>query len=100
VDKGVPLVADDGDVSVIAAHATRLITDTICRPTSSIFPQSAYAIGLAEKWLFSAPFDTFPIEYALEGAWGAIVEEGASDKALEFLEELIGVKKDENPSAS
>ena len=100
VDNGAPLVADDADVSVIAAHATRLIIDTICRPTSSIFPQSAYAIGHAAKWLFSAPFDTFPIAYTLEGTWGAIVEEGASDKALEFLEELLPVKKDENPSAS
>jgi molybdopterin/thiamine biosynthesis adenylyltransferase len=56
-DTALPLVADDGDVAVLAAHATRLITDTLIRTDNSIFPQSAYAIGLSQGRIFSAPFE-------------------------------------------
>lgn len=65
-----PLVADDADVSVIAAHAARIALDLLVRKDSA-FPASAYAIGLRSGWIFEAPFDTWPIVLAGEGEWKA-----------------------------
>lgn len=64
----VPFVADDADVSVIAAHATRLTLD-ILQGGETAFPHSAYMIGLQKAWIFEAPFDTFPIYLASIGPW-------------------------------
>lgn len=64
----VPFVADDADVSVIAAHATRLALD-ILQGGQTAFPHSAYMIGLQKAWIFEAPFDTFPIYLAPIGPW-------------------------------
>jgi molybdopterin/thiamine biosynthesis adenylyltransferase len=57
-----PMIADDGDVSAIAAHAVRLAIDTLIARQPSLFPFSAYAIGLAEDDFFTQPFDVRPIE--------------------------------------
>jgi molybdopterin/thiamine biosynthesis adenylyltransferase len=59
---GIPLIADDADVSVIAAHAARLALDMLMRPESSHFPHSVYALGMGEGSVFSQPFHTLPIE--------------------------------------
>jgi len=64
----VPFVADDADVSVIAAHATRLALDVL-QGGETAFPHSAYMIGLQKAWIFEAPFDTFPIYLAPIGPW-------------------------------
>lgn len=56
------LIADDADVTVIAAHAARLAIDTLIARTPSAFPNSVYLVGLAKHWIFDAPFDTYPIE--------------------------------------
>lgn len=60
----VPLIADDADVTVIAAHAARLAIDTLIGRSPSLFPSSVYMVGLAEGGggLFSAPFETYPID--------------------------------------
>lgn len=58
----IPHIADDADVAVMAAHATRMAIDTLIGRTPSYFPFSAYAIGLREGWIFSQPFDTAPID--------------------------------------
>ena len=58
---GVPLIAD-ADVSVIAAHAARLAIDTLIPREPSLFPNSAYAIGLGVGSVFTQPFETYPIE--------------------------------------
>lgn len=58
----VPHIADDADVSVMAAHAARISIDTLIERTPSYFPYSAYAIGLREGWIFTQPFDTAPID--------------------------------------
>ncbi len=63
-----PFVADDADISVIAAHATRFALD-ILQGGETVFPQSAYAIGLKKAWIFRAPFDTWPIDLEPIGAW-------------------------------
>jgi molybdopterin/thiamine biosynthesis adenylyltransferase len=59
---GSPLIADDADVTVIAAHAARLAIDTLIPRAPSIFPHSVYMIGLTQRWIFDQPFDTRPID--------------------------------------
>ena len=59
---GTPLIADDADVSAIAAHAARLAIDTLLGRDPSLFPNSVYAIGLGIGSVFTQPFETFPID--------------------------------------
>lgn len=87
-----PMIADDADVGVVSAHLTRLVVDTLLRPTESAFPFSAYCIGLAKSWIFEAPFDTWPIEYTPDGTWGATFEEDAAEKLKEFVAKLVPPK--------
>ncbi|KMS56194.1 thiamin biosynthesis protein [Novosphingobium barchaimii LL02] len=77
------MVADDGDVSVIAAHLTRMAIDTLVR-ADTLFPSSAYTIGLAPEWIFTAPFEVFPIDLAQEGVWGP-------DEVIKSPEEMIAL---------
>jgi molybdopterin/thiamine biosynthesis adenylyltransferase len=78
-----PLIADDADVSVIAGHLARLAIDTL-RGGGSQFPAPAYAIGLGEGWIFTAPFDTHPISYTGTEGWDA----GSSPDEVK-LKELV-----------
>ena len=55
------MIADDADVSVIAAHLARLALDALLPATESDYPNSAYVIGLRAEWIFAEPFQTFPI---------------------------------------
>lgn len=87
-DDGSPLVADDADVSVIAGHASRLALDILTRERS-IFPSSAYAIGLAEAWIFLAPFDTWPIELRPEGEWGESQDAASAEDLKDLLSSLF-----------
>ncbi|MDK4805499.1 MAG: ThiF family adenylyltransferase [Novosphingobium aromaticivorans] len=57
-----PLIADDSDVGVIAAHAVRFAIDLLTEPAVSAFPASAYFIGLKQGWLFQQPFHCFPVD--------------------------------------
>ena len=45
--EGAPFIADDADVSAIAAHAARLAIDLLIGRDPSLFPHSVYAIGPA-----------------------------------------------------
>lgn len=56
-----PLVADDADVSVIAAHAARFAIDLLLGRDPSLFPHSVYAIGMGVGSAFGQPFETYPI---------------------------------------
>ncbi|WEX85816.1 ThiF family adenylyltransferase [Sinorhizobium garamanticum] len=85
---GSPLVADDADVSVIAGHASRLALDILTRE-QSIFPSSAYAIGLAAEWIFQAPFDTWPIDLRPEGEWGESQEAASVEDLKDLLTTLF-----------
>jgi molybdopterin/thiamine biosynthesis adenylyltransferase len=58
----VTFVADDADVTAIAAPAARLAIDTLLAREPSHFPRSVYVIGLAPCVLFEQPFVTFPLE--------------------------------------
>jgi molybdopterin/thiamine biosynthesis adenylyltransferase len=86
---GTPLIADDADVSVISAHLSRFAIDLLARPTASIFPYSAYLIGLTERWIFSAPFDVQPIELGESDAWGTEPEAGNTEALARLLAELL-----------
>ena len=61
-----PAIADDADVAVLAAHATRMAIDLLIPRDPSIFPHSVYMVGLAGGWIFDQPFETHPIEIAAE----------------------------------
>lgn len=61
--RGAPMIADDADVSVIAAQMARMAIDILAGGAST-FEHSAYAIGLRKEWIFSAAFDTWPIVVA------------------------------------
>lgn len=84
-DDAPPLVADDAEVTIIAAHITRMAIDILVRE-ETIFPNSAYAIGLRHEWIFSAPFETFPIDLEAGGEW----HQPASDESSAELITLIG----------
>lgn len=91
-DDAPPLIADDAEVTIIAAHITRLVVDILVRD-ETVFPQSAYAIGLRREWIFNAPFETFPIELEAGGEW----QQPASDKTNA---DLIALMRELFPEAS
>lgn len=64
---GPPMIADDADATVIAAHMSRFAIDLLIKREPSMFPHSVYAIGLAEGNVFSSPFDTRPIDVGPPG---------------------------------
>lgn len=86
---GAPLIASDADVTVIAAHATRMALDVLLDPASGAFPHSGYVIGLQRSKLFHEPFDTRPIDFVPEGEWGKASAPEMSQKAGEMILDLI-----------
>lgn len=84
-----PLIADDADVSVIAGHVARFALDTLLYDSSGAFPASAYVIGFVATGIFAAPFDTVPITFAIEGAWGPTVEPDAAEQLEALVAELF-----------
>ncbi len=86
---GLPAVADDAEVAVIAAHASRMATDVLLRPDASGFPYPAYVIGLRSEWIFEEPFDTWPINFVAEGQWQGLITKAQTDEAVEFLSSLF-----------
>jgi molybdopterin/thiamine biosynthesis adenylyltransferase len=61
-DGGAVLVADDADVSVIAAHTARYALDHLLGHNPPEYKHSVYLIGLKRAWIFDEPFDTYPID--------------------------------------
>jgi molybdopterin/thiamine biosynthesis adenylyltransferase len=61
-ERGAVLVADDADVSVIAAHAARYALDYLIGHEPRVYNHPVYLIGLKRDWLFNEPFDTYPID--------------------------------------
>jgi hypothetical protein len=89
VGAGVPLIADDADVSVVAAHLSRFAIDLLTSPHSTIFPYSAYLIGMAEKWIFTAPFDVRPIDLGASDGWDTELQAGDTDALKQLLADLL-----------
>lgn len=96
-DDAPPLVADDSEVTIIASHITRMAIDILIRE-ETIFPNSAYAIGLQREWIFSAPFETFPITLETGGEWSQPVSDESSSELIALMGELLpnvsGVKNE------
>jgi hypothetical protein len=88
-----PLIADDADVSVIAAHLSRLALDALLGH-DSIFPGSAYALGLKPGWIFTAPFETFPIAFTAQGEWGTPQDEDFEGQFKAMTAELFNLPVD------
>lgn len=86
---GEPLIADDADVSVVAAHLSRIAIDLLARPGATIFPYSAYLIGMAQRWLFTAPFDVRPIDLGASDGWDTEAQVGDSEALNQLLADLL-----------
>jgi hypothetical protein len=87
---GEPLVATDADVSVIAHHAARFVTDALTAG-DSIFPHSMYLIGMAKAWVFTAPFSTIPLDFPAESRESTETSASELDPdTAAFLTRLIG----------
>jgi hypothetical protein len=86
---GVPLVADDAEVSIIAGHLARFVTDVLVRPKASVFPEPAYAIGLRKAWIFSQPFEIWPIQLSHAEHWTVEIDSTSAEDSLLLLRELI-----------
>ena len=84
-----PLIADDADVTVIAAHASRMAIDLLVRPEATTFPHPAYAIGLSNEWIFGEPFDTRPIDFVAEGEWQGQMSPERTVEAIQFMSSLF-----------
>lgn len=98
---GPPLIADDADVSVIAAHVARLAIDLLARD-SSIFPNSVYAVGLGAGSVFTQPFDTRPINVGPPPTHTVPETLGEEDRKAEIrkIVELFIALSNEAPVAS
>lgn len=86
---GMPLVADDAEVAIIAGHLTRFATDVLVCPDESAFPVPAYAIGLRRAWIFSDPFETWPIKLVGSEPWKVEQDSASAAESLELLRELL-----------
>lgn len=94
-DGGPPVVASDAEVTLIAGHLTRFVLDRLIDQPAS-FPSPAYVTGFAKEWIFSGPFDTWPIDYAPEGDWGPQVDENAAEALPALLGQLFPKVGDED----
>ena len=96
-DIGIPVVADDSEVSVIAAHATRFALDTVLAGTPSLFPYPVYVVGLRRGWIFNEPFETHPVNVGEPGKTedqpGSLPPDAASE-TLKFVADLIETKRE------
>lgn len=95
-----PHIADDADVTTIAAHAARLAIDMLIPRDPSAFPNSVYLIGLAKGWIFEQPFETYPV--VVGAASGSVSDErlepGEHEAELKRIVELFTEHK--NAAAS
>lgn len=98
-----PAVAYDGEVPQIAAALTRFALDLALGTNPSAFPYSAYLIGLRKDWIFSQPFDTYPIEITGEG-WNPASNLPSRDEdraeALKVLLHIATEGRDVNADSS
>jgi len=97
---GTPQIAEDSEVTIMAAHAARFASDFLARADASIFPMSAYVIGLSSEWLFNEPFDTRPIDLQPDGVWGEVTDWIESDALVQLLKDHLPSKEDADDVAA
>ena len=90
-----PIIADDADVTLIAAHVTRMVTDYLIQPDHSEFPHPAYFIGLKRAWIFAEPLDVRPLDFVAEGPWQQAADPAATTEAVNYMLSLIEPRDDE-----
>jgi molybdopterin/thiamine biosynthesis adenylyltransferase len=79
-----PMIAYDSDVGFIASALTRLIIDGSVNGNGSVFPQSAYLIGMSNEWDFEQFFDVRPIQIG-DAKWAEPVEKPTEQDIKEML---------------
>ncbi|NHN89818.1 MULTISPECIES: ThiF family adenylyltransferase [Acetobacter] len=99
-DSDTTLIADDADVAVIAAHTTRIVVDALLQSAVSSYSHPVYLIGLKKGWIFSGPFDTYPIDVGPPEAVAAPVSfsDKQRNEAATFISGLIGGNTDAPPA--
>lgn len=96
---GLVLVADDADVSVIAAHAARMATDAFI--VGGGFPHSMYVVSLRAGWIFNEPFEAHPIDAKKSTDLPEVVADPAeTERGVKFLIEDIPSKVGNEAPAS
>ncbi len=100
--EGQIMVGSDADVGIIANHAARFMVDTVLGCDPSTYPYSMYLVGLAQWWVFSAPFHTIPIDtHRFPRHYEKVSLSPADDqKALQFIIDLLNKQTDATPSSS
>jgi hypothetical protein len=96
---GRPMIADDAEVAVIAAHAARFVLDILSVPGRSKFPYSLYAVGMSAEWAFAEPFQTYPIPLEGTHGWGEMDGESVAENlavALQILSTVLPKKPEQN----
>ncbi len=100
-ESGTPLVADDADVSVIASHAARFAIDTLIHSETSTYPFAVYLIGMREGWIFTQPFEVWPVDVGTPPpAEAPRVDDAGTAQEVVRLAELFSKKKNETAAAS
>ena len=95
------VAATDADVSIVAGFAAKFVLDTLAATELSLFPYSIYLIGLAQSWLFEAPFHTIPIATAHlhDGPKADASQPEALSEALQFLADILTHSNDADSSS-
>lgn len=90
-DAGTVLIADDADVSAIAAHTARYSLDVLFDGETPVYSHPVYLIGLKRDWLFKEPFDTIPIDVGPpeEVMQAEVLSPEQIDENAAFLADLI-----------
>ncbi|HEY4381397.1 MAG TPA: ThiF family adenylyltransferase [Acidobacteriaceae bacterium] len=100
-DEENPAIANDAEVSVIAAHMALSAIDTLLPRTPSAYPFGVYMIGLRAGWIFDQPFETRPIDVGPpQEATGIIYSDEEKRAEIERVLKLIGEYPNANTSAS
>jgi len=97
-----PMVADDADVSVIAAHAARMSIDLLIPREPSAYPDSVYMIGLSKQGIFNSAFETYPIEVGRPAPEAPQTTPNPDEAAAELrkITQLLTEHKGENSSGA
>jgi len=98
--EGEPIVADDADVTQIAAAVARLALDTLTEAQPTAFSSQAYLIGLRPQWIFSSAFDTRAIDVTGEGWDLAQPSEEEKSAAAAMLVDILKEEFNDRPDPS
>ena len=95
------VIANDADVTIIAASLSAMVLDILLEREPSYFPHPAYLIGLARSWIFEQPFHIIPVSCSADVNWSTTVppDEATLKEEVKFVQQLIDGMA-ENGSAS